>query len=96
MTREEIIGLLSDHRAEIQKFGVKSLALFGSAARDEAGSKSDVDLLVEFSEPVGLFRFLDLKAYLENLLSCQVDLVTPDALKRQLRERILGEAVRAL
>jgi len=96
MTREEIIGLLSDHRAEIQKFGVKSLALFGSGARDEAGSKSDVDLLVEFSEPVGLFRFLDLKAYLENLLGFEVDLVTPDALKRQLRERILGEAVRAL
>jgi hypothetical protein len=98
MTRHDILGVLMEHRAEaeIEKLGVKSLALFGSAARGEAGETSDVNLLVEFAESVGLFRFLDVKAYLENLLGCQVDLVTPDALKRQLRERILGEAVRAL
>jgi len=76
--------------------GVKSLALFGSAARDEAEPGSDLDLLVEFAEPVGLFRFLDLKARLEALLGCAVDLVTPGALKRQLRDRILREAVRAV
>ena len=96
MTRDEIVRLLRDHRAEIEGLGVKSLALFGSAARDEAGTGSDVDVLVEFTVPVGFFKFLDVKDYLETLLGCTVDLVTPNALKRQLREHILREAVRAL
>lgn len=96
MTRDEVLRVLKAHRADIERFGVKSLRLFGSAARDEAELGSDVDLLVEFSEPVGLFRFLDLKAHLEGLLGCEVDLVTREALRRQLRPRILGGAVDAL
>jgi len=96
MTRDDIIRLLSEHRAELEELGVKSLSLFGSAARDEATAGSDVDILVEFSVPVGLFKFLDVKAYLEDLLSGPVDLVTPEALKRQLRDAILAEAVDAL
>lgn len=96
MTRDEIIRILTEHRAELEELGVRSLSLFGSAARGETTSGSDVDLLVEFSVPVGLFRFLDVKAYLENLLGGEVDLVTPDALKRQLRDSILAEAVHAL
>lgn len=95
MTRDEILRLLAEHRAELEKFGVKSLALFGSAARDEAGAESDVDILVDFANPVGLFKFLDVKAYLEALLGCEVDLATPNALKRQLRASILREAVHA-
>jgi len=96
MTRDDIIRILSDHRAELECMGVKSLSLFGSTARGEATTTSDVDLLVEFAAPVGLFKFLDVKAYLEGLLRCGVDLVTPDALKRQLRDSILSEAVHAL
>ena len=56
MTRDEIIRILTEHRAELEELGVKSLSLFGSAARGETTSGSDVDLLVEFSVPVGLFR----------------------------------------
>jgi len=96
MTRDQIIRILTQHRTALQRLGVRSLALFGSAARDEAGLASDVDLLVEFSEPVGLFKFLDVKAYLERILGCPVDLATPDALKRQLRDAILAEAVNAI
>jgi hypothetical protein len=96
MTREDIVQRIAERRADLGRLGVRSLALFGSVARDEAGRESDVDLLVEFSEPVGLFRFLDVKAYLEDLLGCQVDLVTSDALKPGLRERVLQEAVNAL
>lgn len=95
MTRDEVLGLIRDHRSDIRGFGVESVALFGSAARDEAQLGSDVDVLVEFSEPVGLFRFLDLKAYLEALLGCDVDLVTRDALRPQLRPTILREVVDA-
>jgi hypothetical protein len=54
-----------------------------------------VDLLVEFAEGVDLFEFVRVRMQLEELLSRKVDLVTPGALKRQLRDRILGEAVRA-
>ncbi len=64
-------------------------------ARDEAEPASDVDILVEFGEPVGLFEFVALKNYLEGILGSPVDLVTEDALKRQLRDRILEEAVPA-
>ena len=96
MTRDEMLRRIRDHRADLERLGVRSLALFGSAARGDDGIASDVDLLVEFSQPVGLFRFLDLKDYLESLLGREVDLVTPDALKAQLRPRILAEAVRAL
>ncbi len=96
MEGNEVITLLRQHRADIERFGVKSLALFGSSARDEARAGSDADLLVEFAQPVGLFRFLDLTAYLETVLGCPVDLVARDALKPQLRDAILAEAVAAL
>jgi len=56
MQRQEVLKILADHRdAMRQQFGVKSLALFGSVARDEATETSDVDLLVAFAHPVGLF-----------------------------------------
>lgn len=94
-SREQILDILRAHREELKSLGVKSLALFGSAARDEAGLESDVDLLVEFSQPVGIFEFLDLHESLERILECKVDLATPEALKRQIREQILKEAIRA-
>jgi len=96
MNRKQILETIADHREELASLGVKSLSLFGSSARDDAVEESDVDLLVEFSEPVGLFKFLDVKDSLEEWLRRKVDLVTPDALKRQLRERILAEAVHVL
>jgi len=96
MTRDEVLRILREHREDLTRLGVKSLALFGSAARDKAGEASDVDLLVEFDRPVGLFEFIHVKELLERVLDCPVDLVTPDALKRQLRDQILQEAVHAL
>lgn len=95
MRRDEALRILREHKQELDAMGIRSLAIFGSVARDEAGPESDVDLLVEFAEPVGLFEFVRVKMHLEELLGRNVDLVMPDALKRQLRDRILGEAVRA-
>ncbi len=72
------------------------MALFGSLARGEATEESDIDLLVEFSKPIGLLRFVALKRLLgEVVLGRPVDLVTPKALKPQLRDWILKEAIRA-
>ncbi len=95
MKRDEILNILNEHRSEIERFGVRSLALFGSAARGEARADSDIDILVEFAKPVGLFEFVRLEAFLRRLLGKSVDLVTPDALRPQMRERVLREAVYA-
>lgn len=94
MEKEETIRVLSEHLHEIrQRFGVESLALFGSVTRGEARLDSDLDVLVTFKKTPGLFGFLELKQYLEQLMSCPVDLVTEKALKKQLKEKILREAI---
>ena len=94
MKREDVIRILAGHRNELyEKYAVKSMELFGSVARDEARSDSDVDLLVEFSEPVGLFHFIGLKQYLESVLGCPVDLGTVTSLKPQLKESVMREAI---
>ncbi len=95
MTRAEAIRRLADHRAEIAELGVRSLELFGSVVRDEAGPESDVDLLVEFERPIGLFHYVRVQKRLQAILGSRVDLVMKGAVKPQLRARILGEAVRA-
>ncbi len=93
--RQEALTLLAKHQNTLKGFGVKSLMLFGSVARDEARPDSDVDLLVEFDRPVGLFTFVRLKRYLEEILESSVDLGTSDSLKPYLQEPVFREAIRA-
>ena len=96
MNRDEALVILSSHRGELrQKFGVKSIAVFGSTARNEARSDSDVDVLVEFDPDaeIGLFDFIRLQWLLEELLDNKVDLVTQSGLIPELRDIILKEAV---
>lgn len=95
MQEESALGILSKHRHELKGFGVKSIALFGSAARGEAQRESDIDILVEFDRAVGFLKFLQLQHRLEELLGKRVDLVTQAALKRQFRDQILKEAIYA-
>jgi len=80
---------------EIQGFGVSRLAVFGSLARGEEKPGSDVDILVEFERPTGLFGFVRLQRYLEGIIGRPVDLATPGALRPEMREAILAEAVYA-
>lgn len=97
MSRQEVLSTLRAQQATLHaRFGVTRLDLFGSVARDEAGQDSDVDLLVEFDRPIGLFRFLELQNHLEDLLHCGVDLGTPQSLKPRIRDRVLAEAVRVV
>ncbi|MDR7898032.1 nucleotidyltransferase family protein [Thermosynechococcus sp. JY1334] len=95
LSRQLGINTLENHRESLKKFAVKTLQLFGSVVREEAHAESDVDLLVEFERPVGLFTFIELKEYLEEILSCSVDLGTPQSLRSTLREEVLKEAIRA-
>jgi len=95
MKRDDVLRILKEHRSEfIDQYQVKSLSLFGSMARNDARDDSDVDLLVEFTSPVGLFQFIGLQQQLESLLGCKVDLGTPRSLKPRIREEVMQEAIR--
>jgi predicted nucleotidyltransferase len=96
MDKQQVLDTLNAHRDRLSEFAVKALFLFGSVARDEATPESDVDVLVAFDLPVGLFTLLGLKAYLEELLGCSVDVGTPSSLRPHLREAVLKEAIRAV
>lgn len=74
-------------------FGVRSLALFGSVARDEAKPDSDVDILVDLEPPLTFDRYMDLKFYLEEQLGTRVDLVTWKSLKPQVLENVEQELI---
>jgi hypothetical protein len=94
MKQKQVIDILRQKQIELsERYHVASLTLFGSVARDEARLDSDVDILVEFSEPVGLFLFIELKQYLEEILGCEVDLGTPRSLKSYLKDRIMEDAI---
>jgi hypothetical protein len=97
MRRAQALQIIAANKEKLKDFSVKSLAIFGSVARDEATDASDIDILVEFEEDahVGLFRFLDLKYFLEEKLGCTVDLGTPDSLRKELSAQVLKEAVHA-
>ena len=93
MKSKQVISLIKKHRPDLEKFGVKSLALFGSVAREEAGPESDVDILVEFEGRATFDRFMDTKYYLEEILGCRVDLVVPSAIKPRMKPTIMQELV---
>lgn len=95
MRRAEAIEILRGHLPELrQRFGVKSLSVFGSVARDDAGDGSDVDVLVEFQGDTTFDGYFGLKEALEGLLGAKVDLATPSMLKPRMRPRIEQEAIR--
>lgn len=97
MDKEQVIRILREKRPALARFHVRSLSVFGSVVRGEAGPDSDIDILVEF-EPgarVGLFSFARLQRYLEEILGRKVDLATPKALHRALKKDIMEEAVHA-
>lgn len=78
-----------------EKYGITNLWLFGSVARDDPGPHGDVDILVEFRRPIGFFEFVRLQRELEKIFKKRVDLVTPDALKKPIKDRVLKEAIHA-
>jgi len=90
---EKIEKTLKKYKPSLKKeFKVKKIGIFGSYVRGEESKESDIDILVEFYESPG-WEFFDLKEYLEEILDKKVDLVTIKALKPQLKDKILEEAV---
>jgi predicted nucleotidyltransferase len=93
MTLESIEETLRRHKPELQrKFGVTRIGVFGSYARHEEDVESDVDILVELSEPIG-WALIDLQVYLEAILDHKVDLVTIKALREELSATVMAEVV---
>ena len=93
--RQQILTALAQRKSDIAtRFGVRRLALFGSAARDELTAGSDVDLLVEFEGPATYDRYFGLKDHLEALLGRTVDLVTERGLKPRARRHVERDLVR--
>ena len=90
-----VLKIIDAHKDEIKrKFSVESLAIFGSVSRGTEEPDSDIDVLVRFKTTPGIFGFIDLKQYLESVVGRPVDLVTDNALKPQLRDQILKDAIR--
>jgi predicted nucleotidyltransferase len=95
MNRDAILRTLSAHREDlVRRFGVRSLAVFGSVARGEARADSDVDVLVAFAASPGFDGYMALKWHLEELLGHRVDLVMEGALRPEARPIVEAEAVR--
>ena len=92
MNSSDIIARLKDD-STLKALGVKSLKLFGSAARNTAQLGSDVDFLVRFSGAPTFDRFMDLKFHLEEVLGAKVDLVTEDALRPEMRQSVEKDAL---
>jgi len=93
MTGKAIISRIQKQRVNLNKLGIKRLAIFGSIARGEAHGNSDVDILIEFDGAVTLDRFMDAKFYLEELLERRVDLVLPQAIKPRMKDRIAQDLI---
>ncbi len=76
-----------------REFKVKEIGVFGSYLSGEQKKRSDLDILVEFSEPVGLFHFIRLEDFLTELIGVKIDLVMKSALKPRIKDRILKETL---
>lgn len=91
---ESIMKKLKESMAIFRdKYNVKNLEIFGSYVRGEQKKRSDLDILVEFTETIDLFKYIELENYMGEILGVKVDLVMKDTLKPRIKDRILNEAI---
>ena len=91
LSKNDILNKLSDLKPILKRdFSVKEIGLFGSFSEDSFTDDSDIDILVEFERPIG-WKFFSLEIYLENIFGRKIDLVTKNALKEQIKDRILKQ-----
>lgn len=93
-TLHEIESILRDQKPMLrQKFRVKEIGIFGSFVRGEQKDTSDLDLLIDFEEPIGLIRYVGLQNYLSDKIGERVDLITKSGIKPRIRGNILKEVI---
>ena len=88
-----IFNKLLENKNLLKTYNVSKIGLFGSFVRDEASQASDIDLLIDFEEPITIFQFVELKNDLERLFKRKVDLGTFAAVKPAIRDKIFREAI---
>ena len=94
ISTEEILKRLRELKPQIiQTYRAKEIQLFGSNVRREQNPESDIDVLVDFEDGADLFHLTGLAIFLEDELQRKVDVVPKRALRQELRESILNEAV---
>ena len=92
-TLQEIINILSNHKHRLfQDYPIKTMAIFGSYSRKEQSDSSDIDILVEFSDKIGI-RFVDLADDLENIVGFKVDLVSKKGIKEKYLKSINSDII---
>jgi predicted nucleotidyltransferase len=91
LTKEYILSKLTELKPTLYKeYAVKEIGLFGSFSDDTFSENSDIDLLVELEKPIG-WKYFSLEIFLESIFNRKIDLVTKNALKKQIRDRILNQ-----
>jgi predicted nucleotidyltransferase len=92
---DEIKKVIKEHEDILkEKYKVKEISIFGSYVRGEAKKSSDIDILVELGDGIGLLTFIEIEEYLSDILGIKVDLVEKEGLKPRIGQNILREAVR--
>lgn len=93
-TVEEIRRLLKEHAPVLaERYGVRVVGIFGSYGRGEQHEQSDLDLLVEYLKPISLLELVGAELYLSDVLGLRVEMVSRRALRQELRDKILQEAI---
>jgi uncharacterized protein len=91
---DDIRRVLKEHKTEVlRKYRVIEIGIFGSYVRGEQQDRSDIDILVSFSGIPDVFKYMELEEYLKRLLRRKVDLIRKEAIRPELRKRILKETV---
>jgi len=76
-----------------EQYHVKRIGVFGSYSRNDQTKESDLDLVVEFDQPIGMMAFVHLRNLIADRLNLKIDLVTPDGLHPLIRDQVLHEVV---
>jgi hypothetical protein len=93
-TLNKIEKILTEYKEKLKReYKIREIGVFGSFVRGEQKKTSDFDILVDFDEVPDLLKFIELERYLEELLKIKVDLVRKQAIRKELKERILNEVI---
>ena len=93
-SQSEIIHQLREMMTELSvQYHVQKIGIFGSYSKERQTQESDLDLVVEFDQPIGMFAFVHLKNRIAERLGIRVDLVTPDGLHPLIRDQVMHEVV---
>lgn len=95
MLCDDLLEILKAHKKDLARYGVKSIAIFGSIARNQQTHESDVDVLVELESGIGVLEFIKLKNHIETILRRPVDLVTQQSLHPMMKNSVINEAIYA-